>query len=596
MKTNSYANVMLNNHLIASLGKFETIKADISNVSDILDKVPLWRPAHILKKQCEEALRLIDQMEKRLEKKLVVLILGPCGSGKSTLLNALAGVDNLSDIGDERPTTRELAIFCKETRDADQFIQEIGMDHIKIIKSVQADSLENVILIDTPDTDSTEQARHIPIVLKAIELSDVLICMFNAENPKRKDYVDFLEPYVARFRGESLVCVLNRCDRLDENELKESILPEFNAYLTNAWSKKISNVFCISAKRHLNDPNWDPKALPRHDFDQFQDLKQLIFGKFTADGFAVDRRLDNAMMLKEYVFSEIRKQVEKDKANLTSALEMMVVAEKSALQSSLSALKTDFPKQNIGINVLLYQKLAQKWLGPVGWMIAIWARILIFGIGMLSILRFGNPVRQILGIASSILHFKESKAAVAETENSDRMITALREFRLSITRSWPNIAELLVKSRFIPSIRQSEEIYPDPNLISQELTSLWNDAIDHAIEESSQNLSGIMLQMLLNLPAIAVIGYVGWITASNFFAGIYLTSSFFLHALLTIGIVLFLSFFLFQGIVRLAANQDRIMTKAFLSIQQWVEQIQPKPLNPLLKQGETILNLKNMFF
>jgi hypothetical protein len=73
--------------------------------------------------------------------------------------------------------------------------------------------------------------------------------------------------------------------------------------------------------------------------------------------------------------------------------------------------------------------------------------------------------------------------------------------------------------------------------------------------------------LLLNLPAIALMGYVGWLTAWGFFSGHYLSSDFFLHAVLTIAIVLLLSFFLLQGIVRLAVGKDRIQRRAFAAMQ-----------------------------
>ena len=135
---------------------------------------------------------------------------------------------------------------------------------------------------------------HRQVLDRVISASDVLICMFDAENPKRRDHVDFLAPYIRRFDGESLLAVLNRCDRLAEEELSSRILPEFSAHLAAAWDREVDTVFCTSARSHLNDPGWDPAATPRHAFDQFEDLRRQIFGAFNRAGFVVDRRLTNA--------------------------------------------------------------------------------------------------------------------------------------------------------------------------------------------------------------------------------------------------------------------------------------------------------------
>jgi len=245
----------------------------------------------------------------------------------------------------------------------------------------------------------------------------------------------------------------------------------------------------------------------------------------------------------------------------------------------------------IGINVLVYQKLAQRWLGPVGWLIAIWARILIFGTGIVAMFRLGNPIRQLAGMVSSLFHFKESKATTAEAERSDWIDSAMRDFRLSVLQDWPDIAESLVNARFDRRVRKIDHVLSDNITLNQDLNSLWSDALDHTMESASQSLSGLILQFLFNLPVIGILGHVGWITARDYFTGQYLSSDFFLHAFLTIAITLFLSFFVFQGCVRLAAGPERITRRAFEKMKHQVEQFQPISMNPIGEQVDILLSL-----
>jgi Fe2+ transport system protein B len=100
-----------------------------------------------------------------------------------------------------------------------------------------------------------------------------------------------------------------------------------------------------------------------------------------------------------------------------------------------------------------------------------------------------------------------------------------------------------------------------------------------------------LLQMVFNLPAIGILGHVGWLTARNYFTGNYLSSDFFVHAFLTMGIILFLSFFLFQGCVRFAANSEKITRSAFEKVKQQIEHFQPISMNPVSEQIDTVLNL-----
>ncbi len=576
---------------IKALGKIEGFKHDVRMLCNAIDRAPMWQPGAGLRKQCDEVLRMIDHLEARFERKLIVTIIGPCGSGKSTLLNALAQVDNLSETGHRRPTTQSIVVLSREAKDADHLKEQLGVGHVDMRSSPAAASLEHVLLIDTPDTDSTQQEKHIHLVQNAIAVSDILICMFDAENPKRKDHVDFLAHYVRLFNGDALVVVINKCDRQDKKELTQIIVPEFLEFIKTAWEKPIKKIFCISARQHLQDPKWDPTARPKHDFDEFIDLKQMIFGTFNQPGYSIDRRIENAQSLRDYIFEEAALEIQKDSETLKETKQHLQEAEKNALNAALSAFKKGDSKRMLGINVLMYQKLAQRWLGPVGWLIAMWARILIFGTGIVAMFRFGNPVRQLAGMMSSLFHFKESKAATVEAERSEWIDFAMRDFRLSVLQDWPDIAESLVNARFDTRVRKMEHVLSDNTTLNHDLNSLWSDALDHTMETASQNLSGLILQFLFNLPVLGILGHVGWITARDYFTGQYLSSDFFLHAFLTIAITLFLSFFVFQGCVRLAAGPERITRKAFEKMKHQVEQFQPISMNPVGEQIDTLLGM-----
>jgi len=576
---------------IRALGRIEGYKNDVKILRDVMSQAPMWQPGAALKKQCDQVLRMITDLEERFERKLVVTLIGPCGSGKSTLLNALAEVDGLSEAGNLRPTTRNIVVFCREKSDAGHLSQVLGTENVETRSSHMAASLNHLILIDTPDTDSNEYEKQIPMVHNAIALSDILICVFDSENPKRRDHVDFLASYVRFFGGDSLVVVINKCDRRDENELKEKIRPEFLEFIEHAWERPVQTVLCISARRHLRHPGWDPTADPLHDFDQFEELRQMIFGSFNRPGFVIDRRLENAESLRDYIFEETRIEVEKDLKKLGSVKENIHEAETQAIKDALFAFKNDNSRQRFGVNVLLYQKLANRWLGPVGWLIAMWARILIFGTGIAAMFKFGSPFRQLAGMVSSFRHFKESRASVVETGKIHKVDAALRDYRLSIAKEWPDIAESLVKARFDTSVRRIKDLLPDRDTLGGDLNALWSDSLDNEIEKSSKIMSGFILQIVFNLPVIAVLGHVGWITARNYFTGSYLSSDFFLHAFLIIGITLFLSFFLFQGCVRLGAGSEKITRNAFEKVKQQIEQFQPLSMNPVSEQIDTVLNL-----
>src|SRR4030042_1324142 len=249
-------------------GRLSTAGEGIKQIQATLETASHWIPGHGLQSECREAIHLLEKMEERLVHKLVVTLVGPSGAGKSTLLNALAGDDQLSRIGINRPTTREVVVYCRSLNDAELLLKDLGPDQVAI-EPRSAPGLEQVMLLDTPDMDSMESEKFHPLLKKTLALTDVLVCVLNAENPKRRDTLVFLKRFVDLFPGLSLYVVLNRCDRLPEVELKTAILPDLLTHLEESWRRKVDRIFCISARSHLQDPGWPEGEKPMHGYDQY---------------------------------------------------------------------------------------------------------------------------------------------------------------------------------------------------------------------------------------------------------------------------------------------------------------------------------------
>jgi GTPase SAR1 family protein len=579
---------------LKALGMIEGFKNDLDMLGSTLADLTLWHPATPHRKQCDAAIQMIDNIAERFERKLVVTIVGPCGAGKSTLLNALAGIDDLSPAGHQRPTTGHVIVFSSHNQDADQLIGSLGSDSVEVKSSPAAALLKHLLIIDTPDTDSTAYKKHSPLVREAIALSDMLICVFDSENPKRKDHVDFLAPYIQRFNGESLVVVVNKCDRLDEPELKDRIMPDFSAYIQDGWQITVDRLLCVSARSHLQNPQWDQSAGPKHKFDQFEVLRQLIFGNLNRAGYVLDRRLENARRLRDFVFNEVSREISGHRKSLAAATEQFREAEKTSFLDAVAVMKNDDSRQLFGVSLMVYQKLAQRWIGPIGWMAAIWARLLLFGAGIAALFRFGRPLSQIIGLISAWRHYKDSKSAIADTDNDERVGAGLRTYRLTTLSNWPDIAESLISGGFDSTVRRVNDFLPADNTFSEKFAGIWRNSLESEMERIAGRLSNILLQILFNLPALAILGYIGWITVQRFLMGSYLAFDFFLHALWTIGIVLLLSFFLFQVCVRLGAGPERVTRRAFEKMKRQADHLDGITTNPVLVQLETVIELDRM--
>lgn len=556
---------MPNPNLIAldTMGQIEACARDIADLEKRLNRIPLWQPGAILAKQAAEARRMIGSMQERLDGHLVATLIGPSGAGKSTIFNALAGADDLSPVGRQRPTTRDLVVLAADPRAARQALGPLGNGRAHLRSGPAARDLDHLILVDTPDTDSTESPAHLDLIHQIVERSDVLICVFDAQNPKRRDHADFMAPLVQRFNGASLVAVVNKCDRHSDQELSEMIGPDFHAYLRQAWPIHPEALLLISARRHLKDPHWDPQAEPRHELDQFDRLRELVMVTLNRPGAGRDRRVANAGRIRDYVQEQVARAATRDQAVLARAAERITLAEQQAMRDALSLLRGDDRRQLLGVNARLYQALAQRWLGPVGWLVAIWSRLIVFGSGLAALMRFGNPLRQLWGLVSSWRRYRESRSALEMLNDPSRADAALASFQKTLLSQWPDIAKLLIEGGFDATVHSPETLDSLNHGVGRTLDSLWADALDDQINRWAKKLSHVLLQLLFNLPAVALMGYVGWLTAAGFFSGQYRSSDFFLHALLTVAIVLLLSFFLLQGLVRLAVGRDRIQRRAF---------------------------------
>ena len=559
-----------------------------------LDNLSLWHPAKPHKKQCDSAIQMIDEIARRFERKLVATIVGPSGAGKSTLLNALAGIDDLSPSGRRRPTTQQVVVFSSNGQDADQLIEVLGRQSVAVKSSPGSALLEHVMIVDTPDTDSMAYETHGALVHEAIHQSDILVCVFDSENPKRRDHVDFLVPYIQRFNGESLIAVINKCDRQEESELKDRILPDFTTYIQDAWQTSVDRILCTSARSHLQRPDWDESAGPKHDFDQFEELQQLIFVNMNCAGYIVDRRIENALAIRDFVFQEVSRELARNRPSLMTASERFREAEKASYGEAVAAMKKDDSHQLLGLNLMIYQKLAQRWIGPIGWMTAIWTRLLLFGAGLAALLRFGRPVSQVIGLVAAWRHYKDSKSAMADPGTDEKVSAGLRTFRLATMSNWPNIAESMIGGGFDSSVRGLNSVAPDENAFKEKFAGLWSECLASEMESASRKLSGLVLQILFNAPALTILGYTGWITIQQFLTGSYLTFDFFLHALWTIIIVLLLSFFLFQVCVRLVASPEGVTRRAFEKMKQMADKLEGTTANPVREQLDAVLELDRM--
>ena len=554
---------MLEESRLKAEGRLAVCREIIRSYDEMAQAAPHWLPGAALQSECRRAITLLNRMQERLDRKLIVTIVGPSGAGKSTLLNALAGKDDLSPVGIERPTTKGVTVFCQTKNDADILLRDLGHDTVTIRTggSVAA-GLDHVLLVDTPDMDSTESQSYRTVLEKTINMSDVLFCVLNAENPKRRDTIVFMRQYVDLYPGNQLCLVLNRCDRLQEAELKQVILPDLKKHLQEAWQRPVEYVFCISARNNLQQPQWPDGEQPLHAYDDYPHLHEYVFGSLNRGSRFVDSRIERAEHLVDVIRKSAEDSIAATKEKLTDVRAEIQELEKNAIIAATEAMKASGSAMITGIHAIFYQKLAGRWWGPIGWLVGIWTRFLMAGAGVLATMRFGNPVVQIWGLLSSLVRYRKTRKAVTEAAAGGDMAPALLKYRYTIQVVWPDIARKLVQLGFNPAVRDVAVVIPEDRDLTRRLTSSWESTFESVLDRRAGALSGFLLQLCFNLPTLALMGMFAYQSVKSYLFQQTLPSGYFLHAGISILLVWILSFVLLQILVRFAGGTG-LLNRAF---------------------------------
>jgi hypothetical protein len=109
---------------------------------------------------------------------LIVAFMGGTGVGKSSLLNRLAG-KAIAKAGIVRPTSREVTLFHHQSIAIQHLPEQLPLTKITISQH-DDETKKNIVWIDMPDFDSTEQSNK-QLVLQWLPYIDVLIYVVSPE-------------------------------------------------------------------------------------------------------------------------------------------------------------------------------------------------------------------------------------------------------------------------------------------------------------------------------------------------------------------------------------------------------------------------------
>ncbi len=174
---------------------------------------PDWPEADSARAIVGRLLERTEALRVRLEAPLVVATLGGTGTGKSALVNALVGAEVVR-AGRERPTTTRPTLVCRP----DLSPEMLGIDRASV-DLVQRDlpALANLVLLDCPDPDTTEQPEATETNLARLRAllphCDVLLVTTTQQKYRSARVADEL---AAAAHGARLVFVQTHADTDDD--------------------------------------------------------------------------------------------------------------------------------------------------------------------------------------------------------------------------------------------------------------------------------------------------------------------------------------------------------------------------------------------